>query len=80
MNTPSLENKREFVWTIHTKPLQKPQIDYIKEPVLVKALIDKTFKKLSAQLLQRMSQLEEELQKLKNENDALKQRLSMVKP
>ncbi|NJO00264.1 MAG: hypothetical protein HC880_00105 [Bacteroidia bacterium] len=77
------ETKHEVVWEMspYTKKLkadsQKP---VSKQPTPVKALIEKTFKLLSAQLLNRMNHLEEELRNLQAENAELKNKLAEVRP
>ncbi|NJO00284.1 MAG: hypothetical protein HC880_00205 [Bacteroidia bacterium] len=69
---------RELVWHINSNLNGRPAATKPKpkEPGLVKTLIEKTFQKLSTQLLERMSNLEQELRNLQTENAELKNRLN----
>lgn len=73
---------REIVWEVNTniKETQSKMKKNSKEPVLVKTLIEKTFQRLSTQLLDRLTNLEVELRDLQAENAKLKDKLSQVSP
>lgn len=76
------EAKREVVWQINSnlkkETTTRSKSKSSKEPVLVKTLIEKTFNKLSAQLLERLGALEQELKTLQAENAELKNKLTQV--
>lgn len=80
LNTETLP--REIVWKVNSKPLnniESPRTEpkKVKNPVRVKELIEKTFQRLSVQLVERVNNLESELDKLKAENAELKSKLSL---
>lgn len=82
MNTLSSESlPREIVWKVNSKSsLSNETNDGIKKtknPVRIKELIEKTFQRLSVQLVERVNNLESELDKLKAENAELKNKLIM---
>ncbi len=88
MNSLALDptQKREIVWKINTNPAMDKKkkktsknttSTAVKEPVHVKELIEKTFHRLSAQLLDKVNQLEQELAQMKAENDELKSKLNL---
>lgn len=69
-------SEREFVWKINSNLIQKKtEKREAKEPVLIKELVEKTFQKLSLQLLERMQALEIQVQNLYQENKQLKETL-----
>ncbi|NJL15222.1 MAG: hypothetical protein HC913_20915 [Microscillaceae bacterium] len=72
-------NPREVVWTINknTSSNQSPA-SASKAPVRIKELIDRTFQQLSQQLLERIGQLEMELQQLRTENQSLQKQLEAL--
>lgn len=74
------QQEREIVWQVSSNlsPQTTPNTRKMKEPVLVKTLIEKTFNKLSVQLFERLSHLEGELEQLQHENTELKAKLSKV--
>lgn len=78
------DTKREVVWQINSNLPKKEDTrsrkasKTNKEPVLVKTLIEKTFQKLSGQLLERLGSLEQELKALQAENAELKNKLTQV--
>ncbi|MEO1653961.1 MAG: hypothetical protein AAFU64_10475 [Bacteroidota bacterium] len=76
MNSINVDNtQREFVWKINTaNPVKEKSTS--SEPRRVKDIVEKTFKKLSAQLLDRVNKLEGELSQLKAENAELKSKLN----
>lgn len=76
-------NLREVVWTINknTSPNPNPSpspAPASKAPVRIKELIDRTFQQLSHQLLERIGQLEMELQQLRTENQGLQKQLEAL--
>lgn len=72
-------NLQEVVWTINknTSPSPSPA-PASKAPVRIKELIDRTFQQLSHQLLERIGQLEMELQQLRTENQGLQKQLEAL--
>lgn len=76
-------SEREFVWQINspfsskenTAPRPKKTV---KEPVLIKELVAKSFQRLSMQLLERMTKMETELSHLQKENQQLQERLTVL--
>ena len=83
MNTLSTESTpREIVWKVNsqgqTNKIKSTESKKTsKKPVQVKDLIERTFKRLSMQLIERVSSLESELDQLKAENAELKSKLSV---
>lgn len=82
MNTLSTESTpREIVWKVNsqgqTNKVKAANTKKSKNPVQVKELIERTFKKLSMQLIERVSSLESELDQLKAENAELKNKLNV---
>ena len=53
---------QEKIWKI------EPQSKKMKQPVLIKSLIEKAFDKLATKLIQRIQALENELNQMKAEN------------
>lgn len=80
----SVGGEREMVWQIDTSFLSKNKIKDkrpAKEPIKsapVKDLIEKTFAKISSDLLSRLAQVESELENLRQENTELKNKFAQI--
>lgn len=70
----AIDSQREIVWQINAQtPVQASRKTNKKDPELIKNLIEKSFQEMATQIQKRMQDLEEELQRLKAENAALRE-------
>lgn len=78
----NINTDREIVWQINSSyPKAKPKNKKNNsnkekaEPSLMKTLIEKTFSKISLELLDRLAKIEAEMEKLRKENTELKNKV-----